>query len=55
MTKNIFAGIVATIAFLLIYAASNVAPETSVGYFIGSLILMAAYCFGQYRYGKNYR
>ena len=55
MTKNIFAAVVAVIAFVLIFTASNVAPETSVGYLVASGVLMAAYCIGQYRYGKNYR
>ena len=55
MTKNVFAGFIGAIAFLLIWTASNVAPATSVGYFIATLALMGIYSVAQYRYGKSYR
>ncbi|MBR5642356.1 MAG: hypothetical protein IKW92_09540 [Firmicutes bacterium] len=55
MTKNIFAGIIATIACVLVWTASNVPGSTGFGFVAASIGLMAAYVIGQYRYGKNYR
>lgn len=55
MTKNVFAGIIAAIAFLLIWTASNVSATSNVGFIAASIILMAAYCVGQYKLSKNYR
>ena len=55
MRKNEFTALIAAIALLLIAVASNVTPETSIFYMVSSIVLMAAYTVGQYRFGKSYR
>ena len=53
--KNIFAGLIAAIAFLLIWTASNVSATSSIAFIVSSIVLMGVYCVGQYRFGKSYR
>ena len=55
MTKNVFAGFIAAIAFLLIWTASNVSATSSTAFVPAAIVLMLAYCFGQYKLSKNYR
>ncbi|MBP5750176.1 MAG: hypothetical protein J6X24_05265 [Firmicutes bacterium] len=55
MRKNVFTALIAAIALLLIAVASNVTSETGSFYMVSSVVLMAAYTIGQYRFGKSYR
>ena len=55
MRKNVFTALIAAIALLLVAVASNVNAESSIFYVASSIVLMAIYTVGQYRFGKNYR
>ena len=43
------------LALALMVVAQQLTPATSTSYFIVALILMAAYCIGQYRFSKDFR
>ena len=55
MKKNIMTSLVFVLALALIVLAINITPATAAAFVPVMLILMAAYCIGQYRYGVNYR
>ncbi|MBR5642354.1 MAG: hypothetical protein IKW92_09530 [Firmicutes bacterium] len=55
MKKNILTSLVFVLALALIVMAIGLNPTTASSFTPVMMILMAAYCFGQYRYGKNYR
>ena len=55
MTKNAFVGIIAVIALALLWTVSNVTATSSFGFVAASIVLMLAYCVGQYKLSKNYR
>ena len=55
MNKGLMCGIIAIIALALVFVATNISASTSIGYMIAAIVLMLAYCIGQYRLDKNYR
>lgn len=55
MERNISTAIVAVIAVALIFVATNISAAANTGYLVAAVVLMAAYCFGQYKLSKNYR
>ena len=55
MNKGLMCGIIALIALALIFVATNISAAASPAYLVAAVVLMGAYCFGQYRLDKNYR
>ncbi|MBQ1417863.1 MAG: hypothetical protein IIY95_00470 [Firmicutes bacterium] len=55
MKKNIMFSLIVVLALALMVVALQLTPATSTSYFIVALILMAAYCIGQYRFSKDFR
>ncbi len=54
MKKNILTALIFVLALALIVLAMGVSA-TNTAFIPVMIILMAAYCIGQYRYGVNYR
>ena len=55
MKKNIMFSLIVVLARALTVVALQRIRATSKSYFIVALILMAAYCIGQYRFSKDFR
>ncbi|MBR3719785.1 MAG: hypothetical protein IKN20_07990 [Firmicutes bacterium] len=55
MNKGLMCGIIALIALALVFVASNISAAANPAYLVAAVVLMGAYCFGQYRLDKNYR
>ncbi len=55
MSKGLMCGIIAIIALALVFIATNINAAASPAYLVAAVVLMAAYCIGQYRLDKNYR
>ena len=55
MKKNIMTSLIFVLALALVVVALQITPAASTGYFAVAVILMAAYCIGQYRFSKDFR
>ena len=55
MSKGLMCGIIAIIALALVFIATNINAAASPAYLVAAVVLMGAYCIGQYRLDKNYR
>lgn len=54
-SKPVLVVILAALAAALIWTASHVTAESGTPYIIASVVLMTAYCVGQYLYGAACR
>ncbi|MBQ2217411.1 MAG: hypothetical protein II418_00605 [Firmicutes bacterium] len=54
MKKNIMFSLIVVLALALMVVALQLTPVANTSYFIVALILMAAYCIGQYRFSKDF-
>ncbi len=55
MKKNIMTSLIFVLALALVVVAMQINPVANAGYFAVAVVLMAAYCIGQYRYSKDFR
>lgn len=55
MKKNVMTSLIFAIALALVVLAIAVSGGTNTAFTPVMVILMAAYCIGQYRYGVNFR
>ena len=55
MKKNIMFSLIVVLALALMVVALQLTPVANTSYFIVALILMVAYCIGQYRFSKDFR
>ena len=55
MKKNVMTSLIFAIALALVVLSIAISSGASTAFIPVMVILMAAYCIGQYRYGVNFR
>ena len=55
MKKNVMTSLIFAIALALVVLAIGLNTASGIAFAPVMVILMAAYCIGQYRYGVNFR